>query len=183
MDVRVKNAVSDRLKELRKSAIPTLSIRKMAEELGIGHSRYAYFEDPRRFKKAALPIEFTRQIADVLQRYNVDPAEVMKLAGLSDTEVEPEARNIEAGLPQAHYISLPILLPSEAALTDMFETMLALIPEGASRAEAAQILAQRLPAGFAAIGPILPAQAAFLAPVSGAASRVAATDRPELERQ
>jgi hypothetical protein len=146
-------SVSERLKELRVSAVPRLSIRKMAEELGITFPRYVYFEDPKRFKKRELPLDLTRQIADVLSRYGVDTLEVMKLAGLSDAEAEPEVRDIEAAQPKRHWISLPVCLPSEAALAAMFETLLALIPEDATRAEAARILAQRLPTGFAAIGP------------------------------
>ncbi|MYL96416.1 hypothetical protein GR702_01330 [Novosphingobium sp. FGD1] len=150
---QMTKSVPERLKELRISAVPRLSIRKMAEELGVTFPRYVYFEDSKRFKKRELPLEFTRQIADVLSRYGVDPMEVMKLAGLSEAEAEPEVREIEAAQPKRHWINLPVCLPSEAALAAMFETLLALIPEDATRAEAARILAQRLPTGFAAIGP------------------------------
>jgi hypothetical protein len=38
----------------------------------------------------------------------------------------------------------------------MFHSLLALVPEGASRAETAEILARWLPTGFAGIGPYLP---------------------------
>lgn len=146
-------SVGPKLKSLRSRAKPTLTIRKMADELGIGYSRYAYFEDEKRYKKVTLPLDLTRAIADVLDRYGVDPAEVMKLAGLNDAEAEPEAREIEAARPQVHFVSFPVALPSEAALADMFESLLALVPADATRAEAARILAQRLPSGFAAIGP------------------------------
>lgn len=126
----------------------------MAEELGIGYSRYAYFEDEKRYKKATLPLEMTRAIADVLARHGLDAAEVMALAGLKDVEAEPEARKIEAAKPSVQFVSLPVMLPSEDALADMFETLLALVPENATRTEAARILAQRLPSGFAGIGPV-----------------------------
>lgn len=149
----VQEPVNIRLKNLRLSAVPKLTIRKMAEELGIGFSRYSYFEDPKRFKKRELPLDLTRQIADVLARYGVDPAEVLKLAGLTEAEAEPEAREIEAARPVVHYFTVKAVMPSEAALAAMLEPLLALIPPEASRAEAARILAQRLPAGFAAIGP------------------------------
>lgn len=133
----------------------------MAEELGIGYSRYAYFEDEKRYKKATLPLEMTRAIADVLARHGVDAAEVMALAGLKDAEAEPEARKIEAAKPSVQFVSLPVMLPSEDALADMFETLLALVPEDANRPEAARILAQRLPSGFAGIGPMLAGSAAI----------------------
>lgn len=161
----VMKTVCDRLKELRISAVPTLSIRRMADELGISHTRYVYFEDPKRFKKAALPIDLTRQIAVVLQKYGVDPAEVMKLAGLSEVEAEPEGQQIEKAKPTAQYVSVSMLFPSEAALTDMFESLLAIVPKDATRYEAAQILARLLPAGFAAIGPVAPDNGVNLPPM------------------
>jgi hypothetical protein len=156
MDVFVSESVNSRLKKLRVSAVPPLSVRKMAEALDIGSSRYAYFEDPKRFKKDALPIDLTRRIADVLSRHGIDPLEAMQLAGLNEGEAEPEARAIEAAKPTAQFVTLSVALPSEDALADMFASLLALIPPEASRAEAARILAQRLPAGFAAIGPVAP---------------------------
>jgi hypothetical protein len=150
----VKQTVSARLKELRNSAVPKLSLRRMGEELGVGHMTYAYFEDPKRFKKNALPIDFTRKVAEVLARYGVDPAEVMPLAGLSQQEAEPEAKVIETARPAIQYVTMSVAMPSEAALKEMFRTLLVLVPEGATRDEAAAILARRLPAGFAAIGPL-----------------------------
>lgn len=54
-----------------------------------------------------------------------------------------------------HFVDMKVALPSEAALTEMFRSLLALVPEEATRDVAAQILAQRLPAGFAAIGPVV----------------------------
>jgi hypothetical protein len=146
-------SINTRLKELRKSAVPALSIRAMADALEIGHSRYAYFEDPKRFKKHALPLDLTRQIASVLSQRGVDAAEVMKLAGLTEDESEPEARAVEAARPAVQFFTVQAVMPSEAALAAMFETLLALIPADATRAEAARILAQQLPTGFGAIGP------------------------------
>ncbi|UXC90112.1 helix-turn-helix domain-containing protein [Sphingobium sp. RSMS] len=171
-------SVGPKLKALRSRAQPTLTIRKMAEELGIGYSRYAYFEDEKRYKKATLPLDMTRAIADVLARYGVDPAEVMALAGLTDAEVEPEARDIEAHRPTLVSINLPVVLPSEAALRDMFRSLLVLVPEGATKDEAAAILARRLPSGLAAIGPLSLDQASVASLVSGEVARSPATDRP-----
>lgn len=151
----------------------------MAEELDIGYSRYAYFEDEKRYKKASLPIDLTRAVADVLGRRGVDPAEVMKLAGLTKSEAEPEAREIESQRPAYISITLPVVLPSEVALRDMFRSLLVLVPEGASKDEAAEILARRLPAGLAAIGPLSLDQASVASLVGGAVAPLPATDRPE----
>ena len=176
-------SVGPKLKELRLQAQPPLSIRKMADILGIPHASYNFYEREQAYKKPFLPIEFTRKVAAILAEHGVDPAEVMKLAGLSESEAEPEVSAIDAARPTVQFISLPVMLPSEAALTDMFETMLALVPETATRAEAAQILAQRLPSGFAAIGPYLPAPATAHAPEAGADVRFPATDHPASGRQ
>ncbi|MGW8202617.1 XRE family transcriptional regulator [Sphingomonas bisphenolicum] len=173
-------AVGPKLKALRLGAKPALSIRRIAEELGIGHSRYQYFEDPNRYKKSALPIELTRSLAEVLGRYGVEPAEVMVLAGLTDLEAEPEAREIESQRPTIIHVSLPVAMPSEVALRDMFRSLLVLVPEGASKDEAAEILARRLPAGLAAIGPLSLDQASVASLAVGEAAPPRARDRPEL---
>lgn len=73
-------------------------------------------------------------------------------------------------------ISLPILLPNVADLKEMFEGLLAAVPAGSSREEAAQILAERLPSGFAAIGFAAPALDSAGAPVRGKAPRSRAKD-------
>lgn len=147
--------VGPRLKKLRLSAVPPLSMRVAAEKLGMGHTSYNFYENPNTYKKPHLPIDFARKVAAVFAEHGIDPAEVMKLAGLKDTEAEPEAREIEAARPAIQFVNLPVALPSEAALADMFESLLALVPPDATRAEAAKILAQRLPSGFAAIGPVV----------------------------
>lgn len=174
----VSTTVNARLKELRKSAIPALTIRGMADALGIGHSRYAYFEDPARFKKRELPLDLARQIAAVLAERNVDPAEVMKLAGLNEREVEPEAAAIEAARPQVQFVSLQLALPSEAALRDMFRSLLVLVPEGATKDEAAEILARRLPSGLAAIGPVVLDPMSVAEPAGGITPQSPATEYP-----
>ncbi len=80
--------------------------------------------------------------------------------------------------PERQTISLQVSLPSEAALRDMFRSILVLVPEGASKDEAADILARRLPAGLASIGPLAldPNSAASLA--TGEAPPAPAKDRP-----
>lgn len=169
-------SAAEKLKELRLSAVPRISIRKMAEEVGIGFPRYSYFEDPKRYKKRELPIDVTRQIAAVLAERGVDPAEVMLLAGLNETEAEPEGRAVEAARPVIQYVSLQVALPSEAALREMFAKLLVLVPEEATRAETAEILARWLPSGFAGIGPYLPDPGAAASPSTDAPPRSASTD-------
>jgi hypothetical protein len=174
--------VGPKLKALRLSARPPISIRGMADALGIPHASYNFYEREQAYKKPYLPMDFTRKVAAILAERGVDPADVMKLTGMTDGEVEPEARVIEAALPQVHFISLPIALPSEAALSDMFESLLALVPEDATRAEAARILAQRLPSGFAAIGPFVIDQGMRHATGSAAVPQSPATDHPAPEQ-
>ena len=164
-----------KLRDLRGRATPPLSVRRMAAALDLPAGTYAAYESVR-FKKPALPIDLTRRIAAVLSRHGVDSAEVMKLAGLDGGEAEPEARAIEAAVPPVQYVALQVALPSEAALAAMFETLLALVPETATRAEAAQILALRLPSGFAGIGPYAPAQPTGLQPAAAEAPPAHATN-------
>jgi len=57
--------------------------------------------------------------------------------------------------PVMQFVNMKLALPNEAALTEMFQSLLALIPPDASRFETAKILAQQLPVGFAAIGPLV----------------------------
>lgn len=172
-------AVGPKLKELRGRTKPRISSRRAADLLGIGHSRYAFYENPNTYKKPYLPLELARQIGAAFADYGIDPSEVMALAGLTETEAEPEAREIESNRPAFISITLPVVLPSEVALRDMFRSLLVLVPEGASKDEAAEILARRLPAGLAAIGPLSLDQASVASLANGAAAQSPATDRPE----
>jgi hypothetical protein len=122
--------VASKLKDLRKSAVPRLTVRAMAEALDMPLGSYARYESAYDYKKPYLPIDLTRKIAAVLASHGVDAAEVMKLAGLNEGEAEPEAAAIEAARPQVQFVSLQLALPSEAALRDMFRSLLVLIPEG-----------------------------------------------------
>lgn len=166
-----------KLKNLRKSAVPRLTVRGMAEALGMPLGSYARYESAYDYKKNFLPVDLARKIARVLANHQVDSAEVMALAGLTEAEAEPEAREIEAQRPEFRFISLPIALPNEDALADMFESLLELVPADATRAEAARILARRLPAGFAAIGPLTFDQVSAPAPASATPAPVRAKAR------
>ena len=112
-------SVSTRLRDLRSAAVPRLSVRAMAAALDMPLGTYSNYESAR-FKKSTLPLDLTRKIASVLAGHKVDPAEVMKLAGLSDGEAEPEGRAVEAARPGIQYVPLQVALPSEGALRDMF---------------------------------------------------------------
>jgi len=68
-----------RLKALREAA--GLSIRALADKLGMSSSGYAHYETPARFKDAYLPMQMARDIAGVLAPYGVLPDQVMALAG------------------------------------------------------------------------------------------------------
>jgi len=171
--------VGPQLKQLRLATKPLLSIRQTAELLGMGHTSYNVYENPKSYKKPYLPIEFARKVAKVFADHGVDPADVMKLAGLTETEAKPEADRIESERPSIIHISMPVALPSEVALRDMFRSLLVLVPEGASKDEAADILARRLPAGLAACGPLALDQASVASLGGGAIAQSPATDRPE----
>lgn len=173
--------LSTRLRDLRMTAVPRLSVRAMAAALDLPLGTYSNYESSR-YKKATIPLDLTRRIAAILARHGVDPSEVMKLAGLVEGEAEPEARAIEAAKPQVQFVTCTMVFPSEDALADMFSSLLALIPPEASRAEAARILAQRLPAGFAAIGPVAPDQGRVSMPAADEVVQFLATDHPELPR-
>lgn len=164
-------SVAPLLKQLRLTAVPPISLRQTAEKLGMGHSSYGVYESANSYKKPYLPIELARRLAAIFVDHGIDPADVMRLAGLKGDEAEPEAREIVASRPAVQFVTLPVALPSEAALSDMFESLLALVPPEASRAEAARILAQRLPSGFAAIGSVV------LDPGSGHETALAAVPR------
>lgn len=105
----------------------------------------------------------------------------MVLAGLTDSEAGPDVRAIEAARTQVHFASLPVVLPSENVLADMFESLLALIPAEATRGEAARILARRLPSGFAAIGPVVLDLGMHHGSASATALQYPATDHREPE--
>ena len=173
--------VATRLRDLRQQAVPRLTVRALAAALDMPFGTYSNYESTR-YKKASIPLGLARKIAAVLAEHKVDPAEVMKLAGLKDEEAEPEAREIEASRPTIQFITLPVALPSEAALADMFETLLALVPPDATRAEVARILAQRLPSGFAGIGPVVIEQGRGPETVGAPIPRSAAKDRRGLAR-
>ncbi|WP_312531734.1 helix-turn-helix transcriptional regulator [Paracoccus sp. (in: a-proteobacteria)] len=65
-----------RLRELREKA--KLSIREMAEELGIPKGKYEHYE--ARYKRPYLPADFAAEVARVLAARGVPSEEVLSLA-------------------------------------------------------------------------------------------------------
>ncbi len=75
--------VTARLKSLRERG--GLSVRAMAEALEMPASSYAAYEDPKKFKKALLPVPMATKVADVLEGHDVARHLVMALAGIAAT--------------------------------------------------------------------------------------------------
>ena len=94
------------LKALRQGALPPLTLRAMAEKLGMPSSSYARYEDANDFKRPYLPVDLARKVAAVLADHGVDPSAVMELAGL-------------AGEPDAP----PILTAGEQELLEQFRAL------------------------------------------------------------
>lgn len=143
------DSVTAELRRLRMSATPPLSVRGMADALGVPLSSYSRYENDRYFKKQFLPMEFVRKIAPILASRHVDPFDIMALAGLSADEAEPDVESLAAKAPPLQQIFMPVTLPSETALAEMFEALLLSISESLPRAELALQLAQLLPVGLA----------------------------------
>jgi SOS-response transcriptional repressor LexA len=75
------DTLNEKLKALRKRG--GLSVRKMAAALDMAASTYAAYEDPAKFKKPIIPLDFAKKIASVLEPLGVSKNEVMALAGLT----------------------------------------------------------------------------------------------------
>ncbi len=76
--------VTTRLKRLREATTPKLSIRAVAEVLDLPPSSYAFYEDPKGFKKTVLPIDLAKSLADLFSRHGVSKADVLALAGVRE---------------------------------------------------------------------------------------------------
>lgn len=73
------SAIPHRLKALRERA--GLSVRAMADLVGMSSSGYSHYETPARFKDAFLPMRIAQDIARALEPRGIDQAQVMALAG------------------------------------------------------------------------------------------------------
>lgn len=84
--------------------------------------------------------------------------------------------------PDLQLVTMQVALPSEDALTRMFEGLLLPLDRNLSTAELARMLAQRLPTAFAQLRDLLPETTARGAPGRGAGPRSGAKDRPASPR-
>jgi hypothetical protein len=175
----VTNA-AENLKALREATRPKLSVRAIAGELGIAPSAYQHYEDPKKFKRPYLPMDFVRSLVPVLGGRGISEAAVLALGGVDvgggeHVPIPPMAA--------VQYVTMRVALPSEAALTRMFEGLLLPIDPDLSRAELARTLAQRLPIGLAQVQDLLPQPARAGAPEADEAPPTPATNDRALPRQ
>jgi hypothetical protein len=68
------------------AATAKLSFRSLAEQLGMTPSSYAFYEDPKKFKKQFLPIEFAKQLVPPMTSHDIDMWDVLALAGFARSE-------------------------------------------------------------------------------------------------
>ena len=93
--------ITDRVKRLREKA--GLTVRVMADLLGVGASTYAYHEDARKFKAAYVKLETLRAWEPTLCSRGVDRAELYALGGKIGLEF---LQSVESDMPP------PSALPS-----------------------------------------------------------------------
>jgi phage repressor protein C with HTH and peptisase S24 domain len=70
----------------------------MAGYLDMASSSYAFYEDPKRFKKRYLPLEFAKNVSEPLTAFGVDYWDVLALAGVedrSDTDAEEQVESLD----------------------------------------------------------------------------------------
>jgi len=119
-------------------------MRAFAARLGSPlKTRYAYYEE-KRFS-GPLPVHAARRIAAELQPFGVDPSDVLALADVAPDQQDMLAQTTPSSV---QLIRLDVALPSEDALTRMFETMLEGHLPPSDRDGLAQNLARRLPAAL-----------------------------------
>lgn len=78
--------IPERLKALREAAKPRLSVRRVAEELGMPASTYQHYETG--YKKPYLPPDLAQSLAILFAQHGVEPTEVLALAGIEGKSVE-----------------------------------------------------------------------------------------------
>ena len=73
------------LKALREATHPRMSVRALAEALGMPASSYAFYEDPKKFKKPLLPMELVRSLIEPLTANGIPESEVLALGGVGES--------------------------------------------------------------------------------------------------
>lgn len=89
--------ITRRLKDIRERA--GLTVREMAQRLGVSPSGYNHYETPSRFKDAFLPMAVAIKIARAIEGTAVDPQEVLAMAGKGVTL--PKAGNQNPGFAES----------------------------------------------------------------------------------
>ena len=62
-----------------------MSVRALAEALGMPASSYAFYEDPKKFKKPLLPMELVRSLIEPLTANGIPESEVLALGGVGES--------------------------------------------------------------------------------------------------
>ncbi|WP_375292448.1 S24 family peptidase [Sphingomonas melonis] len=84
------------LKALREATHPRMSVRALAEALGMPASSYAFYEDPKKFKKPLLPMELVRALIEPLTANGIPESEVLALGGVGESALPAPAMSSEA---------------------------------------------------------------------------------------
>lgn len=87
--------VSKRLKQMRVQA--ELSVRKIAEIIGVSPSSYQHYED--KYKKEFFPMHFVEKIRGPLVSRGINEDDVMRLAGAIRREIDEPAKADEVLVP------------------------------------------------------------------------------------
>jgi len=127
-------------------------------------------------------------INNLIKRGVGGSSRIHKIARALDTtpeylqgEIDDPASDAPLPAPQVpQLVMMPVALPSEAALARMFEGLLASLDLTKPNHEIAQLLARRLPIGFAQLRDLLPEHGSAAAHVRGEVVPDLATDRPGL---
>lgn len=139
--------VNEQLRSLRERA--RFSVRDVATFLEYStHSRYSYYES-KRFN-GPLPLPLARKLAGMFSERNIDPEDVLSLAGLQGDEIKREAELSQEFIRRAPAtVMLAVQMPSEMSLTRMFSAMLASAGVKDQSGEIARTLGMLLPSALA----------------------------------
>lgn len=135
------------LRRLRESLPGSPGVRAIAAALGYEkHNAYGYYES-KDFKKDTLPLDKAREFASAFERLGGDGRAVLKLAGLTDEEVERE--HVTPTGPAVYHIQMAVALPSADRLAAMMSGLLKGVGLEEEAGKHAETLARRLPVALA----------------------------------
>lgn len=172
-------SAAPKLKRLRESTRPKLSVRGMAAELGMTPSSYGHYEELRTFKKPFLPMDLVRKLLPVLSSRGIPEAEVLALGGVDTGGGESVSLPPP---PPLQLVTMQVALPNEAALARMYEGLLRTMDLSRPVDELARTLARLLPTGLSQLQDLMPAPERGEAPEDDEAPRDRANSDPESQR-